>query len=161
MLFDDDHYVFLCNNGITSRDKDMVCTNLGKWVHEKDGNEDKIGDWCEQAGPGLFNCKWCNLHKGSFKNGKVELLKHARTTKHKNNKPSASAPPQPTLPGMLKDKDEDSKLKADNLAIALTAFFGRHDVPADNADCLTDILKRHIDDSKIVEKLGKDQLSLL
>ena len=143
----------------------MVCTNLGKWVDDKDDNKDRIGDWCEQAGPGLFNCTWCNTFKKSFKNGKCELIKHANSAKHKSNRPSASALPQPTLPGMFnKDKDEDdTKLQAENLAIALTLFFGRHDFPFEIAGCITEILKTYINDSKIVEQLtlGKDKMKYI
>ena len=133
----------------------MVCTNLNRFVNDKDENNDLIGDWCEQVGKGLFSCKWCVPKKElSFKQGKAEILKHARREKHKESRPSKEKLAQATLKEMFDNNEkEEIKVKADNLAVALTILFARHDVPFSFADCLTDTLKRLIDDSKIVENL--------
>ena len=60
------------------------------------------------------------------------------------------------------EKEED-KVKADTLAVALTTLFARHDVPFSFADCLTDTLKKYIDDSQIVENLmlGSSKVSYI
>lgn len=144
----------------------MVCTNLSRFVNDKDDNDDRIGDWCEQVGKGLFMCKWCEPKKElSFKPGKVELLKHARREKHKESRPASQGLPKVTAVTVKEmfnnNVENDVKVKAENLAITLATLFARHDVPFSFADCLTQTLKRMIDDSKIVENLtlGSNKVS--
>ena len=101
----------------------MVCTNIDKFVNEKDANDDRIGDWCQQVGKGLFTCKWCVPRKElSFKQGKVEVLKHARRDKHKESRPSPDHFLQATLPDIFNNERDEAKVKADNLAVALTSL---------------------------------------
>ena len=99
----------------------------------------------------------------SFKQGKVEVLKHARRDKHKESRPSPDQFLQATLPDIFNKEKDEAKVKADNLAVALTTLFARHDVPFSVADCLTDTLKRMIDDSKIVKNLmlGSSKVSYI
>ena len=102
----------------------MVCTNIDKFVNEKDDNDDRIGDQCQQVGKGLFTCKWCVPRKElSFKQGKVEVLKHARRDKHKESRPSPDHFLQATLPDIFNNERDEAKVKADNLAVALTSLF--------------------------------------
>ena len=145
----------------------MVCKNLdNSWLKERDCNEDVIGSWCEQGGKeGYFKCKWCGGEEKSFKHGKKDILSHARAKKHKDNKPQADSISQPTLQGYFgKDKEEnDQKIKVENLAIYLTGFFARHDIPYEEAGCFTELLKKGIDDSEIVKKLklGPDKMTYI
>ena len=144
----------------------MVCKNLdNSWLKERDCNEDVVGSWCQQGKEGYFKCKWCGGEEKSFKHGKKDILSHARAKKHKDNKPQADSISQPTLQGYFgKDKEEnDQKIKVENLAIYLTGFFARHDIPYEEAGCFTELLKKGIDDSEIVKKLklGPDKMTYI
>ena len=144
----------------------MACKHLDNtWLKGLDENGDVVGSWCEQGKEGYFRCKRCGGEEKSFKHGKKDILSHARSKKHKDNKPKSDSISQPTLQGYFgKDKEENVlKTKVENLAIYVTGFFARHDVPFEEADCFTNTLKKAIDDSEIVKKLklGADKMKYI
>ena len=52
---------------------------------------------------------------------------------------------------------DELKQKAQDLEISLTRFLSKHVIPPTAADCLTQILKKFIDDSEIVKKMTLGQ----
>ena len=127
----------------------MVCTYIARFVSEKDGNGDKIGDWCEQAEKGYFKCKWCMPGKTlSLKQGKSEVLKHAITSKHRESKVTFKQKHQPRIDDMFKEKDEVDT-SASDLEIIISMALARHSVPFTFADCLSDTFKKYVTDSEV------------
>ena len=133
----------------------MVAKNLTKYLDDKDKYGEKIKDWAEQVGQGEFKCRICLPEKVlSFKQGRSELFKHSESDKHRKALSSlkSSTQTQPTLVDFITVDDDDSK-KAKEFEIAIIAMLARHDIPVTFVDCLVPTLKKHINDSKILDKV--------
>ena len=137
----------------------MVATYLSQYLEEKDSHGIRIGEWAEQAEPGFFKCKFCfpqTQKTLSFKKGKIELLRHASSERHRHLFLSSSSKQksrQPTIQNVLNNDNSEDKKKVDDFEIALCMILARHNVQFSFVDCLVEILKKYVTDSDIVKKM--------
>ena len=129
--------------------------NLGKYLEEKDKNGVKVSSWAVQIAPGVAECRVCvPTRRIQFKKGKNELTRHSETEKHRQCLKSKKANDQPTLE-QFAETEENNKLnqQAGDLEIVLCLYLSRHGIPPSQASDLANLLKKHVPDSKIIEKV--------
>ena len=142
--------------------------NVTKYLDAKDKHGVCVGVWAKQVQPGIVLCKTCVPEsKINFSKGKLELLRHSETAKHIKNA-KANQQNQPVIASALKGIEEDKETaeltaKAKDLEIALTLCMSRHNIPPTISDCVTNMLKKYVPDSKIIQKmsLGREKARYL
>ena len=148
-----------------------------KYVEAYAGVEDKNGvkvkDWAIQAEPGFVRCSACPGVKLTMLKGKGSLTQRSESGKHKGNVGDKKKATQLTVAVLFetsrKSGDADERRELENqisdLEIALVMWLLRHGVPfsSGGVDCLTEILKARIKDSKIVQglKLSRKKASYI
>ena len=135
-----------------------MSANLDQYLSEPDRNGGFISDWAVQSSKGVAECSICSkplqpCHV-SFKKGKLDLLRHSESKKHKERSKMKKINNQPTLGDFLQVKDKDKVTNdTQELEISLIQFLSNHNIPPRNAECLVTILKEKIPDSEIVKKV--------
>ena len=139
---------------------------LAKYFDVQDKYGVRVGDWAMQAAPGVASCSICPDVRVKFGKGKEVLTRHSESDRHTGNQKSAKQ--QFSIDevfGRQRDGDEKRKLEiqSQNLEIALGHFFARHSLPHSTGDCLLNILKQKIPDSRIVQgmKLKREKIRQL
>ena len=145
----------------------MGAKDLTKYLNDKDKHGVKIKDWATQVAPGMAECKVCvPVAKVKFEKGKKELFNHSESAKHRKNSSSNNNNiKDQSVSELLENQIERDQVCEDarNLEIALVQTFSRHDIPPENVECITEVLKKYIFDSEIVKKvkLGRTKAGYL
>ena len=124
----------------------MVCKSITKYLDFEDKFKIKIRNWAEQDSPGFFKCSVCRPTKVlSFAQGKLDLLKHAESLKHKK----AWLSQENTSERQLRIDDLHKSMEGDNIAsksndleLALGVLLAKHDVPFAVMERLEPLLKK-------------------
>ena len=133
----------------------MVASKLSKYWGKVDKFGCKISEWAEETSKsGRAKCKYCLNSEIDYQSGQSKLIRHAETSKHRNNIPKkASENAQVTIEKSFNiDKQKEDKDKAEELAISVCRWASRHNVSFEALPCLGDIFKAHSED-KVIQLL--------
>ena len=145
----------------------MVASKLEKYLDKRDKNGTKVSDWAIQGQPSKAICSVCVPRRTiDFKKGAGDLFKHSESAVHIQSLQSTvpGRAKQPTLEAFANAKKNDEiKVHAKDLEIALVTFLSRHHIPPPQAECLMKILKKFAPDSDIIQcaSLGREKARYL
>ena len=148
---------------------EMVASKLSSFLHVTDKFNVAIGSWAEESGrEGHARCKYC--HKDvKFAAGKNELIKHSETNKHRLATPKSNNLVQISMTQALQQgqeeemKDIEMREKTQEFEISLARCLSNHNIAAEFIECLQRQLKKHCNDSVVVQrmKIGKKKCQVM
>ena len=137
----------------------MGATKLDTFLSLIDKNGVSVGSWAEQKQAGKACCRFCECVVSFAKVGRC-LTTHSMTAKHiHNHSKEGSQLRQLTvteaLSGRLErdGKEQEEKLKTTQLEIDVARALGYHKIPNSFLNCLQAILKKHCDDSFVINRM--------